>query len=160
MARKQHRGTFKRGQVSETRNQTKWLASQLSEDARHDICASMAYTLMTTTPYLSRHLRDKVSSNELTVDMQTIRETLDGMEANMVEYNETVRFGKTERRVLLRDYGIVHTIMVGNRRVPSNLCFVINIDTACIVTAYWNRAHDRHDTLDERRYERAMLRVS
>lgn len=61
----------------------------------------------------------------------------------VIEYNETIKFGNTYKRVLLR-----HPNKVKVNGVLSYLYLVIEAQTGIVVTAYYNRVTDTHKTLD------------
>lgn len=154
-----HKGTFKHGQISTTAGQQKWYAEQLDEDTLDELKFILQQTCCWRGWYLSNHLKTKIRSGELTIDEELINQTIASFA--IIEYNQTPRRGHTERRVLLRDYTLVKSIRITKTRtVLANLCFVINIDTGCIVTAYWNDANDNHNNINMSRYERNPIRFN
>jgi len=71
----------------------------------------------------------------------------------LIEYNETLSTGRNgkkriSRRVLLRNN---KSVLRDNDMNLVNLCLVIDIDTAYIITVYANRANDNHSSLHHER---------
>lgn len=147
--------TYKRGQVSRTKGQRKWLAAEMSDDDRtqlaHDYDESVVYS--NKIVYMSGHLRDKIARGELSVPQDVVEQTLHSFSDSFIEYSVTERNGNQSRRVLLRNNDIIRQVNVRGQVQDANLCLVLDIDTCCMVTAYWNAANDHHDTLNRNRYE-------
>lgn len=148
--------TYKRGQVSRTKNQRKWLAAELSDEDRTQLARDYDESVLCSNKvvYMSGHLRDKVARGELSVPQDVVEETLRNFADSFIEYNVTERNGQQSRRVLLRNNSVRRQVNVRGREQEANLCLVLDIDTCCMITAYWNAADDHHDTLNYNRYER------
>lgn len=147
--------TYKRGQVSRTQGQRKWLAAELSDEDRESLARDYDESVIYSNKvvYMSRHLKDKVARGELSVPQDVVEETLRDFTGSFIEYNVTERGGRQSRRVLLRNNDISRKVSVRGKVQDANLCLVLDIDTCCMVTAYWNAADDHHDTLNRNRYE-------
>ena len=149
--------TFKTGQVSRTAGQRKWLAAQMDQDERERLADTYDESVVRSGKkvFMSRHLKDKIARGELSVPQDVVEETLATFSESFIEYSVTERGGRESRRVLLRNYGVVRDVNVRGGTCPANLCIVIDIDSCCMITAYWNALHDRHATLNSGRYEKA-----
>lgn len=150
--------TYKRGQVSRTDNQRKWLAAEMSRDERENLARDYDESVICSNKvvYMSRHLKKKIEDGELSVPQDVVEETLRTFADSFVEYSlTTMRNGQQSRRVLLRNNNITRRVRVKGQEQDANLCIVLDIDTCCMVTAYWNAANDQHDTLNRSRYEHA-----
>lgn len=153
------RATFKTGQVSRTAGQRKWLAAQMSREERERLADTYDESVVRSGKkvFMSRHLKDKIARGELSVPQDVVEETLATFSESFIEYNVTERNGRESRRVLLRNYGVVREVRVKGRTCPANLCIVIDMDSCCMVTAYWNALNDRHATLNSNRYENPRI---
>lgn len=149
------KATYKRGQVSRTKGQRKWLAAELSDEDRDNLAKDYDESVICSNKvvYMSRHLKDKVARGELSVPQDVVEETLRSFVDSFIEYNVTEYNGKQSRRVLLRNNDISRKVNVRGKVQDANLCLVLDIDTCCMITAYWNAADDHHDTLNRNRYE-------
>lgn len=148
--------TYKRGQVSRTRNQRKWLAAEMSAEDRENIARDYDESVIQSQKvvHMSKHLKDKIARGELSVPQDVVEETLRSFGDSFLEYNVTEYRGRESRRVLLRNNDVKRRVRVRGREQDANLCLVLDIDTCCMITAYWNAADDHHDTLNRNRYER------
>jgi hypothetical protein len=147
--------TYKRGQVSRTKNQRKWLAAEMSDDDRESLAHGYDESVIYSNEvvHMSKHLKDKIGRGELSVPQAVVEETIKSFSASFLEYNVTEYRGRQSRRVLLRNNDIVRQVRVRGEVQDANLCIVLDIDTCCMVTAYWNATNDHHDTLNRSRYE-------
>ncbi|UOP04548.1 hypothetical protein [Conchiformibius kuhniae] len=109
----------------------------------------------------SSHVNDKVRNKEVSLESEIIQSTLDVFLSNsdgssncLIEYNEKSENNKIRyRRILLRSLVTKLVDIKDNGEIKCNYCFVINIDTGRVVTVYWNKASDSHDSLDESIYQ-------
>lgn len=146
----EHYGSFKNGEVSVTDGQIKKHREQMTSAEIEHVLSSVRNLPRLR---LSRHLKEKMESERLTIDPKMMGRLLRNPKVeNLVEYNSTPdREGKRHGRVLLRTTETT-TVTVKGRREVCNLCFVVQPDTKQIITAYWNRASDQHKTVDWSRY--------
>lgn len=147
--------TYKRGQVSRTRNQRKWLAAEMDADDRSQIAKDYTDSVLNSNKvvFKSRHLREKERRGELSVPDDVVRETLRAFDKSFIEYSETRKRDGVSRRVLLRNNDVARKVRVRGREQDANLCIVVDVDTCCLVTAYWNAANDHHSNLNRSRYQ-------
>ena len=69
----------------------------------------------------------------------------------IIEYNQTTKYGRVERRILVR-----HPQKVKVDGYLSYMYIVIGVDTGRIVTAYYNKVTDVHKTLDLSYYDKNL----
>lgn len=108
---------------------------------------------------LSSHLKNRIDLDDVRIsDIRKIIES--GVAGKIIEYNETPnKFGIIERRVLVRGTETEYRKFHKGKEVEAegyvNLCFVVNIDTGIVVTAYYNLANDHH-RIDWSRYTSSL----
>ena len=106
----------------------------------------------------SKHLSNRIDTKDIpfSVYKAIIK---DGVARKIVEYNETPVEGSSiiSRRVLIRNDKLIKTKFYKGKVQEAyglcNLCFVIDIDTGTIITAYFNLACDNHTNIDWSRYD-------
>lgn len=108
--------------------------------------------------YLSSHVKNKKDTT--TISKGLIKEILNKRVSDLIiEYNETVRNGRLERRILLRDDSCRKIKFFrkdgSSFETMANLCFVITT-TGKVVTAYWNKVGDNHKSIDFSRYNKGL----
>ncbi|WRW34683.1 hypothetical protein CF5_0099 [Staphylococcus phage CF5] len=92
------------------------------------------------TNHFKKRVKNKVNFNALTYFLH--RNKID-----VIEYNETLYHGNIHRRLLIR-----HPYVVRLRGQLSFQYMVIDIETGEIITTYYNRVNDTHQTLDLSNY--------
>lgn len=145
------RGAFKHGQVKRTAGQVKKHVSQMDDAEVEQVCAKLrGCTRMNS----SRHLKDKMETEGLSIDPKLVFATVrQAGRENIIEYNErTYPDGGVSKRVLLRSTE-TRMVEVDGKPEPCHLCFVTDTRTWTMVTAYWNRADDHHNNIDMSRYD-------
>lgn len=136
---------FHKGQVKETKGQTKWLFSKLSVKQQAKVM-ELAKQMNVNTDF-SLHVLSKVKQGQLEFDTVLLESMLGG-NYSVIELNKTGRF----TRVLLRSIECTKH-QIGNAMVYVNLCVVYQPHTNTIVTMYYNDISDTHISLDMKRYK-------
>lgn len=153
-----HKAEFYIGKVKRTKNQKKKHISQMT---KHEIAylRKQIKLFPTWKAKASKHLKRK----RVTFDINDIEETLLSKEvANfIIEYNETfVGSGRIDRRILVRSSKpqMVNFRLRGRRteKAIAQLCFIISLDTYEIITVFWNKVSDNHETINWRRYNKHL----
>lgn len=77
----------------------------------------------------------------------------------IVEYNEkTTKYGVNKRVLLRSSFAVPVLLEIKGIQdfVFANLCVVVDIKTGDVVTAYWNRVSDNHQTIQLSRYDETL----
>lgn len=151
-------GRTQKGHVSYTAGQRKYLASQLSKEQIAVLSGHLRMALRRRGGIeYSEHVKSGIRAGKVSIPFGAFRGTLKGFLSDgsgLIEYNETMmRDGRLHHRVLLRNNGCVFVADLDGYEQASNLCVVIDVDTATVVTAYLNAADDNHQTLRKERYQ-------
>lgn len=136
---------FHKGQVKETKGQTKWLFSKLSVKQQAKVM-KLAKQMNYTTK-LHKHVLNKVRYEHLELDKVLLQSMLQG-NYEIIEFNLT----RGQERVLLRSSECTKHI-IGSREVYVNLCLSYQPSTNEIRTVYYNYIGDTHSSLDMKRYK-------
>lgn len=143
---------IQRGRVKKTLNQKKKHASQMSMEELlflKERIKVVAYNYRFSAHFEdSRRLFDELSIERLL--------NAPNAESCIIEYNET----DESRRVLLRsDFSVPVKLGIRKKTVKTdaNLCLVVDLYTAEIITAYWNQATDNHANIDMNRYTEDLV---
>lgn len=132
----------KKHQTQMTQEELGYLYRLLTKSMRQD----SYYKIL---PKLEHKMKTKIK-----IDIQDLLTVLNEAEQeNIIEYNETIVGGFTQRRLLIRST----TEFVVNGDTPSHLCIVYSPDSKRFVTAYFNMAKDRHRTLREEIYDKDLV---
>ena len=124
--------------------------TQMTEEEKTKCIDLLKYSLLINDKFIiSNHAQQKLVQG---IDFRMLLGAIHNNATDQViEYNETVRFDNTEKRVLIRHPKIY---LINGRH--NYLYLVINIQTGRIVTAYYNLAVDTHKTLDLSYYEKDL----
>lgn len=141
---------FQKGTVKRTQGQVKKHASQCSikELEQLENALNRVQDL-----WLKRgiktgfHLQDKIRNGETEFSYKRAMETM--LNPVIVEYNETSK----DRRILIRSK-VGHVGKTIDDVVVQ--CLVVSLLSGKIITSYLNKASDRHETLDLRRYNKNL----
>lgn len=146
------KGVFKKGQVKKTFNQAKKHKSQLNKKEINYLLKHL-WTVKRFT--FSNHLKAKMAKGEVTPQIAIMKKTLVDAKECIIEYNQKLDLNGEviSRRVLLRSKQMELVNIKGEGQVLCNLCFVVDVDTGVIITAYFNSVKDAHETLDKKRYD-------
>jgi hypothetical protein len=123
------------GTVKKTEGQIKKHHTQLTDNEKCRLKDKMIGLTLT----LSDHAKDKPFLNLKHIESCVRRFTV-------IEFNHV--FGKNDNRVLIRS----KESFIMNDGKFYNVCLVISLDKARIITVYYNLDNDKHETLDVRRY--------
>lgn len=151
------KGIYNKGYVKRTNGQIKKHRVQMTDEEVNFLVKKIK-ELNTQKVYLSKHAQN----NNVTTTIEQILSILksDYIKDCIIEYNETPCKGTLEHRILLRDIKSIRVTynegMKDEFEALSNLCFVICIDNAKIVTTYYNIDEDSHDTLNLYRYDKNL----
>lgn len=142
------------GKVKLTKNQKKKHIEQMTEE-EVDHLKKQIRLFPTWQLKKSKHLKRKMVS----LNLDEVEAMLLDRKAErfIIEYNETVLpSGDTDRRLLLRsDKSRMVRFRTRRKKVVerrANLCFVISLNRYELVTAYWNKVDDSHETIQWNRY--------
>lgn len=106
----------------------------------------------------SFHLNTNKNLNKLKESL--FMGVLKSKDYSIIEYNRTEKNGVVSRRVLVRSNRSIQRVFYQSHKYKAYgkaaLCFVIDIDTNTIITAYYNYDKDTHITLDMSRYNEAL----
>lgn len=139
-------GITKRGYVSRTAGQDKMHVSTMTIDEVNMIHEYLLTSAKNSKPSLTYHLAQKIVSGEIKFTEAQLVETLANA-SNLVEFNSQV----DSIRGLYRSAKDYEVLLDGKLQL-ANLCIVINLDTLEVITAYYNKASDSHDTINPDRY--------
>lgn len=147
-------GEFKIGTVTTDNNQLKVHKTQLNSFHIQNLKNTLKQTTLRCDLRFSDHYFSKTEVGSVSDEMDMIRSTinafLEGDDNILVEYNE--KDGSSDRRILLRSTLSREVDIKDEGYVLCNYCFVINIDNANIVTAYWNAVSDVHNQINMNNY--------
>lgn len=147
-------GKFKRGFVSVHANQVKKHGSQLQPYEVRRIQYRIRHI---PDLFITPHVLNKIQNDGLSFKPEMIVAVLKAVTGtNIIEYNQTKRYGTTDHRVLLRSTETYPVGIATKGCVPCQLCFVLSLDTGAIRTVYWNDATDTHTTMNWNRYDATL----
>lgn len=152
---------FKKGVISKTKMQEKKHVNQMSFMEQNVILGEIELSILKFSSIkFSRHVEEKVSRGDVDFSKSRLINTLKKGEFNIIEFNKTVSNRGVDKRVLLRSSfseKVSYFDKKGNTFTSaSNLCFVYSLVKGEVVTAYWNKVTDKHDSLDLRRYSDSL----
>lgn len=149
-------GKFKFGYIKKTNNQVKKHVSQMTDKEKSRILRNVKQI---PNLYLGGHVFRKVEEDGLSFEPIQIVEVLrDVKKENIIEYNRTKRYDTVDNRVVLRSTKNYLVDISNYGAQECNLCFVLSTVTGRIITVYWNKAEDSHDSIRMSRYD-ANLQV-
>lgn len=156
--KKVHKAELYIGRVKHTENQKKKHITQMTKKEIAYLKNELKL-LPSWQAKMSKHLIKK----RVTVNIQDVEDTLVAQNVAdcIVEYNETIdSSGQSDRRILIR-CDIPKMVRFKTRRknvveAMAHLCFVISLDTYSIVTAYWNKISDDHESINWERYSKHL----
>lgn len=141
---------FQKGTVKKTQGQVKKHASQCNTkelDQLENALNRVQDLWLKRGIKTGFHLQDKIINGETEFSYKRAMETM--LNPVIVEYNET---GK-DRRILIRSK-VGHVGKTIDDVVVQ--CLVVSLLSGKIITSYLNKASDRHETLDLRRYNKNL----
>lgn len=141
---------YKKGQVRKTDKQFKKHFTQFSEKEVQYLKSKVKK--LKNNVYFSKH--ELNNGNDTT--LQQIKNNINN-DMNIIEYNVTYYDeDKVDIRVVVRGNEIYSVnFKKSNGHIinkEANLCFVISIISGKIITTYYNKVKDNHETIDLRRY--------
>lgn len=149
-----NKGRFQKGKVTNTFGQMKKHVSQMNQKEVKAIRNHIS-TMVKDNPYQFKpdeHLIIQIKKGKVVFEATAVVEILKG-HYNLIEYNYKPHTG--ERRCLLR--GTKSKVIEENgRKVPSNLCLVVDVDSGKLVTAWWNAVNDNHRNVNMNRYDETL----
>lgn len=141
--------------ISETEGQVKKHESQMSCEEKKYLAQKLVFSKSLLK--ISRHLRERIDTKDIEPNVYKMILSTKNLEDKIIEYNETHKPWGVSHRVLVRDDQAVvtdfHKAKEKEARGKAVLCFVVDIDTNTIVTAYYNYLNDNHCTIDWDRYD-------
>lgn len=147
------RGKINRGLVKVTKNQQKKHYTQFSLEEKEYLVSALR-NIDTSKIIPSKHLASKL---DVTYKMEDIQEVLkdNNLKDMIIEYNVTITREGVDKRVLLRSKKSF-PVIIKNNTVDCNICFVISIINNEIITVYYNKQDDNHNTVDFNRYNKNL----
>lgn len=142
------KGNIDRGNIKITSNQKKKHYTQMSENELNFLKIEIE-KIEHIKP--SWHLDNKSHVGYHIEDVWKVINDTD-IKNRIIEFNITPKRGILDRRVLLRSKEI-YSVEIDNNQIDCNLCFVISLRSHEIITIYYNKCDDFHDTIDWRRYD-------
>lgn len=144
-------GVFKAGWGKNAFNQRKKHVEQMDRDEKD----YLAYLLkdMHARFRIHPHLQSKQQRRLVSFDILTIQKTLRSPRLSQCirEYSVIKREGgETDRRVLIRSTKKERVAIKGKGMVMCNLLFVVSLDTAEIITAYYSHHYHKYATNSDR----------
>lgn len=136
---------IKRGTVRSTNNQRKKHYTQFTKKEL-ELIEQRLSQLNFNVIVGSIHLQTKKA---ITYNVEDVRNVINNHD--VIEYNLTKKRGMYQKRVLLKGKDVVET-----DQGKANLCIVVNLKTAEIVTAYYNIIGDDHRTINWDRYDSSL----
>lgn len=149
-----NKGIYNKGKIKRTSNQVKKHVSQMNDEEKCFLVEALKKSSLNLT-FTNHFYSNGVDCKEEDVIALLSRENLKEL---IVEYNETIREGVKDSRVLVRDTEVKEVLFrVDDKnkkefKQQGNLCVVVSILTGNVITAYWNIATDKHTTLNWNRY--------
>jgi hypothetical protein len=106
---------------------------------------------------VSTHLTNKCNK----INILTCNDILNN-DYEIIEYNETANYNGIDKRVLIRSINSFDTIFIDTitniKTIEKcNICFVVSIVTGIIVTGYFNKCNDFHNTINFNRYNKNIV---
>lgn len=139
-------GETKKGTVSVTQGQVKKHFTQFKAVEKAFLFKTLK---LVKRVKLSNHLKHK----DIAIDKNIITQVLKTGAYSIIEYNERTYTNGTSKRALIRVKESQDVLLKDKGLTPCNLCFVIDIHTGVIVTAYYNEVDDNHSTINYNRYD-------
>lgn len=140
-------GEIKKGETSITRNQVKKHRSQLSSKELDSLVFEIRRISRIT---LSRHLKEKDIRISMGILYKTMRSS--DLKNQIIEVNKLFGNARNSRRVLIRSNYNQPVYIKGKGTMLCNLCFVIDLTSFEVVTAYYNQKEDNHQDINMNRY--------
>lgn len=151
-----NKGIFKKGFVSKTKGQVKKHFSQFTSSEERIILDEVGRICLDSIVE-SRHLSEKRNRGDVSFNMSKLIETLKYKCFSIIEFNTNDNNGSVDNRVLIRSKRKSYVSYLDNKgqefKADSNLCFVLSLTKRQIITAYWNKCSDSHDSLNLNRYD-------
>jgi len=135
---------FQKGLVKTTKGQVKKHASQFTAKEVKQVYKAkerIQDLWLKRGIKMGLHLQDKIRNGETKFSYKMTMETM--LHSSIVEYNKT----GSDKRILIRS----HISNEGNVQ-----CIVLSLLSGKVITSYLNKASDRHNTLDLRRYDKNL----
>jgi hypothetical protein len=142
------RGITRVSEIRTTAMQFKMLRSQMRTTEIARVFDKLTTIKSENRLVPSDHLRNKKKHGFVSFDKTQLADVLSSSD-NIVEVNSVV--ATDSFRVLLRGHTDYNVVLDGKLQ-PANLCVVVELTTGVVVTAYFNKASDNHDNLNQRRY--------
>jgi len=150
-------GNYKKGVIFRTENQIKKHREQMTLKEL-DLIRKIWLEIPPETLQYSSHYISKMgtAANDLIDKLYK-----EGLQENIIEVNLTLYHHNYELRVLLRSLNPVLIKMKDCRTEKwsietCNLCVVLSLTHHKVITAYWNKINDSHNSIDWTRYNQTL----
>lgn len=145
----QYKGKTHIGEVKKSQFQTKKHISQMSEFEKQLILNYFRKHTLHQKLMITKHLQQKIAQDEVVLIEALMRSIVET--PNIIEFNQT----RNEKRVVFRSSESAIVDINGSEQ-SVQLCLVIALETATMVTAYFNTTNDNHETINPKRYNSHM----
>lgn len=135
------------GKIKETEGQVKKHYSQMSQREKEYLLIKIFESQVSGLTF-GKHALEKITKETSKEDILSIISRIST--SNIIEYNEVHKYGKTDKRVLIRNKDKKTVAFSINKNsddilvAEANLCIVVSITYDRIITCYWNRVKDLH----------------